>query len=238
MNKRKERKMKRTTSFTLIELLVVIAIIAILAAMLLPALNKAREKAKATQCLNQLKQIGTATNMYAVDNNDYLPGRGVWPENVYWTNRIGTYLGLPMRISSKKDQIFYTGRNYPIFHCNSITQKDIQNDPANYCTSTRCAYGQDGLGYAINNHVSSNTAGVSGTVGIKINRARRPSQIFWVFDMRGGNTAATSSTDNRVGYIHSNMTNMSHLDSSAKSYKPLITCATTADPRYFNWSPY
>ena len=103
-------KARKNLCFTLIELLVVIAIIAILAAMLLPALNQAREKGKAASCLNNLKQQGLGLTMYIDANKFYPPYKAGGDEynatatTEAWYTMIQPYVN-----------------NWKIFNCPSVT---------------------------------------------------------------------------------------------------------------------
>lgn len=111
--------MKQATClrFTLVELLVVIAIIAILAAMLLPALQLAREKARVISCLNNEKQVGTGYHLFAQDNDESFPQTVLWSWGTETIRGNGgaTYRG-PGKLA--EDGIFDEG-GYRSFWCPS-----------------------------------------------------------------------------------------------------------------------
>lgn len=87
-----EASVNRNKAFTLIELLVVIAIIALLLSILTPALNKAKLQVRNTICLSNLSQIGLAANLYADDNESYIP-RGAGSSGPLWFVQFLPYLG-------------------------------------------------------------------------------------------------------------------------------------------------
>ena len=147
--------------FTLIELLVVIAIIAILAAMLLPALKNARDMAKASVCLNNMRQQSTALLLYAEENNDRIPPYANSTGSL-WPSYLDASLGkMPTGFSNP------SGMNQIMF-CPSNPY--INNLGGNYVL------------YAINTRVAGNASPTHAFKSVPLRRINSPDKTLLVID--------------------------------------------------------
>jgi prepilin-type N-terminal cleavage/methylation domain-containing protein/prepilin-type processing-associated H-X9-DG protein len=195
--------MKAKRAFTLVELLVVIAIIAVLASLLLPALDRAKQSARAASCLGNLKQWGIATQVFASENDDYLPKDGSpngtaidegWYVDLPRTMKVPTYREMPWRTNAAIDP----GRS--LWIC-----------PAN----PRRSNGTNLFHYCLNLHVNAIGAGNQ----VKHSSIRMPSRTVWLFD--NGKLAGVAQQNNVHTNLHSRGAQFVFLDGHARRFRTL-----------------
>lgn len=161
----------RWAGFTLIELLVVLAVIGVLAGLLLPALSRAKSRAQAVACLNNLRQWGLATQLYAADHDDFLPPDGTPNPGDAATNT-GWYIQLPRELGLPRYHDMPWRTNAAL-----EPGRSVWICPAN----PRRSNGRNLFHYCLNEHVNGTGADDH---PVRLGTIPEPARVVWLFDTK------------------------------------------------------
>ncbi|MHB9139242.1 MAG: prepilin-type N-terminal cleavage/methylation domain-containing protein, partial [Victivallaceae bacterium] len=193
MKNRIKQRISEVSNFTLIELLVVIAIIAILAAMLLPALNKAKDKAKGSSCENNIKQLNAANLLYCTDYGYYMPCYGpevTGPSTVagkLWIGYRSASSGTPGNVDMTSGFVYDITKNWKTMICPDW--KIPVDDPTKITDSAGYGYNVIGIGSMAYISGSAYTLNGLGGAGMKMEKVKRPSKTVTFGDVTATTTA-------------------------------------------------
>jgi prepilin-type N-terminal cleavage/methylation domain-containing protein/prepilin-type processing-associated H-X9-DG protein len=193
--------MKRSEAFTLLELLVVIAVLGTLAALLLPALARAQTRAKSACCLNNLRQWGVATQLFATDNSDLLPKDG--SPNGTSTDE-GWYVDLPRLLG-----VAPYGQAPWRTNANIDPGRSLWICPNNQ----RRSNGHNLFHYCLNEHVNGTGAGNQ----VRLSSIAHSPQVVWLFD--NGKLAAVAQQNNVHTNLHNRGAQFTFLDGHSARFR-------------------